>query len=168
MTRYRIVARCINSVARMVKVGSAANNAGSDIRRRVEGVHLGSSLQGTRHVEKAVRRLHHPPPDGFAKLLGGENFGSSIPALHFGGKTAMTRPFQGYAQFGLFDWTFVLESRTSARYKAVYSRRCGPMVWCGRWRSRGQRGIGAAVLIYLHIKSGINDAIAAIDRKQTP
>jgi hypothetical protein len=60
-------------------------------------------------VEKAVGRLHHPPPDGFATLLG--NFGSSISSLHFGGKTAMTRPFQGYAQYGLFNWTFVLESR---------------------------------------------------------
>ena len=48
--------------------------------------------------KKAVGRLHHPPPDGFAKLLGGENFGSSIPALHFGGKTAPTRPFHGYAR----------------------------------------------------------------------
>jgi hypothetical protein len=49
--------------------------------------------------------LHHPPPDGFAKLLGGENFGSSIPALHFGGKTAPTRPFHGYAQFGLREFS---------------------------------------------------------------
>jgi len=85
----------------MVK-DQAANYAGFDIRRRVD-VPEGPSLQfparrGPCHVEKAVRRMHHSPPDGFAKLLGGENFGSSIPALHFGGKTAPTRPFHGYAQ----------------------------------------------------------------------
>jgi hypothetical protein len=56
--------------------------------------------------KKAVRRLHCPPPDGFAKLLGGENSGSSIPALHLGGKTTMMRPFHGYPQSGCFGLSF--------------------------------------------------------------
>ena len=106
----------------MVKMDQAANTAGFDIRRRVD-VPEGSSLQfaarrGSCHAEKAVRRLHHPPPDGFAKLLGGENFGSSIPALHFGGKTAPTRPFHGYAQ-SLLTLGFRFRDSTSFEIKAV-------------------------------------------------
>jgi hypothetical protein len=55
--------------------------------------------------------MHHPPPDGFAKPLGGENLGSSTPAFRFGRKTAPTRFFRDHTQFGLPDfWAFVLEN----------------------------------------------------------
>ena len=40
-------------------------------------------------LRDCIAHLH----DGFAKPAGGENFGFSIPALHFGGKTALTRFF---------------------------------------------------------------------------
>jgi hypothetical protein len=78
-------------------------------------------MQRTRHeYKKAVRRMNHLPPDGFAKALGGENLGSSTPALRFGGRTAPTRPFRGYAQFRLPDfWAFVLESRTTGSMKRL-------------------------------------------------
>ena len=95
-------------LARMVKIGSASNNAGFDIRRvstcqKRSPWQFAARRDLTRRKE-AVRRLHHRPPDGFAKLLSGENFGASIPALHFGGKRAMTRPFHGYAQLELLDF----------------------------------------------------------------
>jgi hypothetical protein len=62
--------------------------------------------------------MHHPPPDGFAKPLGGENLDPSTPAFRFGGKTAPTRRFRGYAQFVVPDfWAFVLE--TPIRDEAV-------------------------------------------------
>jgi hypothetical protein len=48
--------------------------------------------------KKAVRRMHHATPDGFAKPLGGEKLDSSKPALRFGGKTAPSRLFRGCAQ----------------------------------------------------------------------
>ena len=120
-------------------------------------------MKRTRHeYKKAVRRLHHPPPDGFAKLLGGENFGSSIPALHLGGKTTMTRPFHDYPQLELL-WAFVLETRTSVRDKSGYPlprrRAMRPMAWCGGRERGGQRGIGAVDFIYLHSNSGFNRQI---------
>ena len=80
-----------------------------------------AARRGSCHAEKAVRRLHHPPPDGFAKLLGGENFGSSIPALHFGGKTAMTRPFHGYAQLGCLTLGFRFRELNVVRDKSGLS-----------------------------------------------
>ena len=63
-------------------------------------------------TKKAVRRMHYPPPDGFARPLGGESLDSSTAALRFVGKTAPTRFVRDYTQFGLPDfWAFVLVNR---------------------------------------------------------
>ena len=66
------------------------------------------------------RYITHLTIDGFAKPLnGGSNkLDPSTPAFRFGGKTAPTRRFRGYAQFVVPDfWAFVLE--TPIRDEAV-------------------------------------------------
>src|SRR5258708_3994328 len=105
-------------------------------------------MQRMRHeYKKAIRRMHHPTPDGFAKPLRGENLESSTPALRFGGKTASPRLFRGYAQFGLpYFWAFVFAGRS---HDAPSQRRDGRP-------PRGQRGFGAAGFFGLLSNLGID------------
>jgi hypothetical protein len=53
--------------------------------------------------------MHHPPPDGFAKPLGGENLGSSTPHCVSAGKQRrrgffVVMPSSGCLTIGLSFW----------------------------------------------------------------
>jgi hypothetical protein len=144
----------------------AANNAGFDIRRRVdvaEGFTLAVRfMQRMRHeYKKAIRRMHHPTPDGFAKPLGGENLGSSTPALRFGGKTASPRLFRGYASSGCptFGLSFLRGDLTMRRASVETVDHRAASAASGRLASSACLAISASIdaisviLIYLLVGS---------------